>query len=122
MEIRTRRITRGRHRPRREADGKSSNTDACVVNGSAYGEGFGFLTRGSEELQHLTDKAELCAFLAGWTLQKRSTVSKHPPKVIDSRLPSQADQRDVNRRDDRQAVAAQDAVLRLSPSARETGK
>ena len=26
------------------------STDACVVNGSAYGEGFGFLTRESEDL------------------------------------------------------------------------
>ena len=47
----------------------NSNTDACVVNGSAYGKGFGFLARGSEELPHLAGKAELCAFLAGWTLE-----------------------------------------------------
>jgi phosphopantothenoylcysteine synthetase/decarboxylase len=52
----------------REQVGKS-RTNACVVNGSAYGKGFGFLTRESEELSHLIDKAELCAFLAGWTLE-----------------------------------------------------
>jgi phosphopantothenoylcysteine synthetase/decarboxylase len=42
-----------------------NGTDACVVNGRAYGEGFGFL-RPSGEIVHLADKAELCDFLATW--------------------------------------------------------
>jgi phosphopantothenoylcysteine synthetase/decarboxylase len=46
---------------------KNSSTNGCVVNGSAYGKGFGFLTRESEELPHFADKSELCAFLAIWT-------------------------------------------------------
>jgi phosphopantothenoylcysteine synthetase/decarboxylase len=45
----------------------AARTDACVVNGSSYGAGFGFLARGSEETNHLTDKMELCRFLADWT-------------------------------------------------------
>ena len=40
-------------------------TDACVVNGTAYGQGFGFLAP-EGELTHLADKPELCAFLAKW--------------------------------------------------------
>ena len=47
----------------------NSRTNACVVNGSAYGKGFGFLTRESEEFPHFADKSELCAFLATWTLE-----------------------------------------------------
>jgi phosphopantothenoylcysteine synthetase/decarboxylase len=42
-----------------------SRSDACVMNGAAYGAGFGFL----EPLQkpvHFADKATLCAHLARW--------------------------------------------------------
>ena len=48
----------------------SSSTDACIVNGAAYGAGFGFVTLGSEDVSHFPDKASLCEFLAKWTLQK----------------------------------------------------
>jgi phosphopantothenate---cysteine ligase (CTP) len=48
----------------------SSNTDACVVNGGAYGAGFGFVTLGGEDVSHLPDKTRLCEFLVNWTLQK----------------------------------------------------
>jgi phosphopantothenoylcysteine decarboxylase/phosphopantothenate--cysteine ligase len=42
---------------------KDSETDACVVNGSAFGEGFGYCTqRGLEK--ELGSKRELAAFLA----------------------------------------------------------
>lgn len=41
-------------------------TDACVVNGKAYGAGFGVLTR-EGELTHLPDKKSLCQFLLEWT-------------------------------------------------------
>lgn len=39
------------------------HTDACVVNGPSYGEGFGVLTNAGE-LAHFSDKSELCAHLA----------------------------------------------------------
>lgn len=38
-------------------------TDACVVNGPSYGEGFGLLTR-EGTLIHLADRKALCAHLA----------------------------------------------------------
>jgi phosphopantothenoylcysteine decarboxylase/phosphopantothenate--cysteine ligase len=40
-------------------------TDACVVNGKAYGEGYGFCTANSEIL-HLDSAEKLAAHLAGW--------------------------------------------------------
>ena len=41
-------------------------TNASVVNGSAYGQGFGFLEREREGIRHFPDKLSLCRFLAGW--------------------------------------------------------
>ena len=40
-------------------------TDACVVNGAAWGTGFGFVEPGREPV-NLGDKPALCAFLARW--------------------------------------------------------
>jgi phosphopantothenoylcysteine synthetase/decarboxylase len=40
-------------------------TDACVLNGSAYGSGFGVISRSGEQT-HLPDKAALCRFLIDW--------------------------------------------------------
>jgi phosphopantothenoylcysteine synthetase/decarboxylase len=40
-------------------------TDACVLNGRAYGSGFGFISRSGEQA-HLPDKAALCRFLVEW--------------------------------------------------------
>jgi len=40
-------------------------TDACVLNGSAYGPGFGLMAR-SDEMTHLPDKAALCRHLVDW--------------------------------------------------------
>ena len=40
-------------------------TDACVVNGAAWGAGFGFIAPGREAVS-LVDKPALCAFLAEW--------------------------------------------------------
>jgi phosphopantothenoylcysteine synthetase/decarboxylase len=40
-------------------------TDACVLNGHAYGPGFGFVSRSGEQA-HLPDKVELCRFLLDW--------------------------------------------------------
>ena len=42
-----------------------SRTDACVMNGAAYGGGFGFLEPQSKP-QHLADKPALCQHLARW--------------------------------------------------------
>jgi phosphopantothenoylcysteine decarboxylase/phosphopantothenate--cysteine ligase len=39
------------------------HTDACVVNGPSYSEGFGVLTKAGE-LANFLDKSELCAHLA----------------------------------------------------------
>jgi hypothetical protein len=49
-------------------------TDACVLNGSAYGRGFGVISR-SGELAHLADKAELCRFLIDWTERQPMTIT-----------------------------------------------
>jgi len=43
----------------------ANSSDACVVNGSAYGDGFAFCEK-EKEPQNLADKAKLCAFLTGW--------------------------------------------------------
>ena len=40
-------------------------TDACVVNGAAWGAGFGFIGPGREAVG-VADKPALCAFLAEW--------------------------------------------------------
>jgi len=40
-------------------------TDACVLNGKAYGAGFGVIAR-TGELIHLPDKPALCRFLVDW--------------------------------------------------------
>ncbi|MEO8354020.1 MAG: phosphopantothenoylcysteine decarboxylase [Chthoniobacteraceae bacterium] len=44
---------------------KENGSDACVVNGAAYGPGFGFLTPEGGH-RSITGKAELCAFLVKW--------------------------------------------------------
>jgi phosphopantothenoylcysteine synthetase/decarboxylase len=40
-------------------------TDACVLNGNAYGSGFGVISRSGEQV-HVPDKAALCRFLIEW--------------------------------------------------------
>jgi phosphopantothenate---cysteine ligase (CTP) len=47
----------------------SAHTNACVVNGTSYGVGFGFLARGSKRARHLETKIELCRFLCDWTTE-----------------------------------------------------
>jgi len=44
---------------------KESLTHACVVNGPAYGKGFGFVTRGGRSV-HLADRLKLFGALAGF--------------------------------------------------------
>ena len=48
----------------------SAHTNACVLNGTSYGAGFGFLARGSEKARHLHTKIELCRFLCDWTTER----------------------------------------------------
>jgi len=45
-------------------------TDACVVNGAAYGTGLGFLDAESEAIRHFPDKPTLCQHLAAWAWRK----------------------------------------------------
>jgi phosphopantothenoylcysteine synthetase/decarboxylase len=40
-------------------------TDACVLNGDAYGPGFGVISRSGEQA-HLPNKETLCRFLLDW--------------------------------------------------------
>ena len=47
----------------------SAHTNACVVNGTSYGVGFGFLAPGSKRAHHLETKIELCRFLCDWTTE-----------------------------------------------------
>jgi len=49
-----------------------ARTDACVVNGSAYGAGFGLVESGSDAIGYLPDKAALSAHLVRWTQKKLS--------------------------------------------------
>jgi phosphopantothenoylcysteine decarboxylase/phosphopantothenate--cysteine ligase len=44
---------------------EENGTDACVVNGRAYGTGFGVLQI-REPLHHVASKAELCDWFADW--------------------------------------------------------
>ena len=43
----------------------ADGTDACVVNGAAWGAGFGFIAPGCDTVA-IADKPALCAFLAQW--------------------------------------------------------
>lgn len=49
-------------------------TDGCVVNGAAYGPGFGVLGQNGE-FHHVADKAALCDFLANRVGAMRSPLS-----------------------------------------------
>jgi phosphopantothenoylcysteine synthetase/decarboxylase len=49
-------------------------TDACVVNGSGWGDGFGFVTRGVPPVP-IPDKAALCDFLTAWLSQPASQAA-----------------------------------------------
>jgi phosphopantothenoylcysteine synthetase/decarboxylase len=52
-------------------------TDACVLNGAAYGTGFGLITRSGEQL-HLPTKATLCRFLIEWA--ERTPMAASGPR------------------------------------------
>ena len=55
---------------------RECRTDACVVNGRAWGEGFGFCTP-PDSVRELADKQSVAEFLADW-LRERS--EKGPPR------------------------------------------
>ena len=55
----------------------SAHTNACVVNGSSYGAGFGFLARDSQNAHHLDTKTELCRFLCNWTTERLGRLLKN---------------------------------------------
>jgi len=50
-------------------------TDACVLNGEAYGSGFGVISRSGEQA-HLPDKAALCRFLIDWAERMPMALNK----------------------------------------------
>ena len=47
-----------------------ARTDACVLNGPAYGPGFGFVEADRDEPLHLADKASLARHLTDWAKEK----------------------------------------------------
>jgi len=49
-----------------------ARTDACVVNGSAYGAGFGLIESDSDTIEQFPDKDALSAHLVRWTQKKLS--------------------------------------------------
>jgi phosphopantothenate---cysteine ligase (CTP) len=49
---------------------RDNKTDACVVNGTAYGAGFGYCDA-TGLLRHVEDKVQLCDFLAAGLASKR---------------------------------------------------
>jgi phosphopantothenoylcysteine decarboxylase/phosphopantothenate--cysteine ligase len=62
--------TRAQAIARAAAQIRESRTDACVVNGAAYGPGFGLITSGDPPV-HFPDKALLAGHLADLPLRKR---------------------------------------------------
>ena len=45
---------------------KKCSTDACVLNGPSYGEGFGILSKNGS-LHHLSDRTKLCDYLCDFS-------------------------------------------------------
>jgi phosphopantothenoylcysteine synthetase/decarboxylase len=57
-----------------------NGSDACVVNGHAYGGGFGFL-QAAGGIAHLPAKAGLCEYLVSWLSRQISPApSQEPPQ------------------------------------------
>jgi phosphopantothenoylcysteine synthetase/decarboxylase len=54
-------------------------TDACVLNGAAYGTGFGMISRSDEQV-HLPDKAALCRFLIEWAARIPTAATGSRPE------------------------------------------
>jgi phosphopantothenoylcysteine decarboxylase/phosphopantothenate--cysteine ligase len=59
---------------------RENRTDACVVNGRAYGEGFGLCTPPDTVLE-LRDKTEVARYLSAWLKERlRDGRLATPPK------------------------------------------
>ena len=56
---------------------RETGTQMCVVNGAAFGAGFGVCQEGAE-LVHCADKARLCDHLARWAENEVSPASPDP--------------------------------------------
>ena len=54
-----------------------NSTDACVLNGAAYGAGFGLL-EAQGAITHFETKAALCDGIAGWLSARRAAPSAFP--------------------------------------------
>lgn len=54
-------------------------TDVSVLNGAAYGSGFGVITRSGERV-HLPDKPALCKFLVEWAERMPIEVGTNRPE------------------------------------------
>lgn len=53
---------------------RDNHTNACVINGQAWGEGFGFCTP-PHQVQELPGKTELIAFLVDWLRERPAQSS-----------------------------------------------
>lgn len=58
---------------------RECGTDACILNGSAYGQGFA-LCRPDDPEQHCADSAQLAASLQSWLGTDRPIVRKYPKR------------------------------------------
>ena len=56
-------------------------TDACVVNGAAWGDGFGFVTPGNQPTL-VPDKTSLCEFLSLWLTKADAPVENAKPAAV----------------------------------------
>jgi len=54
---------------------RENNTDACVLNGRAWGTGFGFCTP-PDSIHELAGKGELVEFLSQWLEQRLSVTAR----------------------------------------------
>ncbi len=70
-------VERGRHQI------VTNRTDACVVNGPAYGDGLGLVE--ATAITHFSTRRDLCQHLGIWT-QKRLTEAAAPP-ITQSQAP-----------------------------------
>lgn len=57
---------------------KANGTDACVINGAAYGGGFGFHEPGMP-IVHCNDRASLCEWLDRWLHERAVSQNSHKP-------------------------------------------
>lgn len=56
---------------------KEARTNACILNGPAYGAGFALCMPQLRSVEHIADLDKLCGRLLSWTIEKRK--GKLPP-------------------------------------------